>query len=104
MLVYYNQITEGKPARVSMAISRAKQHLFQHQGYVQAYLIIGGVDISGVHLFSVSANGHSQRHQFVSDGSGSYIASSILERDFKTNMTVIYEFILCICYCSHCNL
>ena len=87
-----------------MAITRAKQHLFQHQGYVQAYLIIGGVDISGVHLFSVSANGHSQRHQFISDGSGSYIANSILERDFKTNMTVICEFVLCIYYCSHCNL
>ena len=73
-----------------MAVTLARNHLFLHQGHAQAHLIIGGVDVSGVHLFSVHASGVAQRQQFISDGSGSYIANPILERDFKANMTVIY--------------
>lgn len=82
-----HELNTGSKARVAMALRRMKQHLFQHMGHIAAYLVIGGVDLDGAHLFSLSANGTSQRRQFVSDGSGSYIANSVLERDFKVDMT-----------------
>ena len=42
-----------KPPRVVTAMTLAKTHLFKYQGYVGAYLLIGGVDYTGGQLFSV---------------------------------------------------
>src|SRR5438105_13688453 len=76
-----------KKARVIMAMKVAKQHLFNHQGYIGAYLLLGGVDPTGPHLYDLSANGTSMARQFAADGSGSYAAISVLERGFKQGMT-----------------
>ncbi|VDM97606.1 unnamed protein product [Thelazia callipaeda] len=82
------ELNSGKKARVVTALRRAKQHLFSHMGYIGAYLLIGGVDPSGPHLFECSANGYTQSKPYAAEGSGSYAAITVLERDFKTNMTV----------------
>jgi len=81
------EIQTGRKARVISALRRAKQHLFNYQGYVGAYLLIGGVDPTGPHLYECSANGTTMAKPFAAQGSGSYSAISILERDFKTDMT-----------------
>lgn len=73
-------------AQVLNAVAMAKKHLFRYQGHIGAYLIIGGIDINGAHVFTVHAGGSSQRHSFVADGSGSLAAMSILEREFKLDM------------------
>ncbi|KAH7729226.1 CRE-PBS-2 protein [Aphelenchoides avenae] len=80
------ELNTGKKARVVTALKIAKQHLFQYQGYIGAYLLIGGVDETGPHLFEISANGYTQRKPFSSEGSGSYNATTILERDYKFDM------------------
>ncbi|KAL7192636.1 hypothetical protein ACSBR2_024458 [Camellia fascicularis] len=40
----------GQESRVVMALTLLKSHLFSHQGYVQAALVLGGVDVTGPHL------------------------------------------------------
>uniref|UniRef100_A0A914UQ43 Proteasome subunit beta n=1 Tax=Plectus sambesii TaxID=2011161 RepID=A0A914UQ43_9BILA len=81
------ELNTERKARVITAVRRAKQHLFRYQGHVGAYLLIGGVDPTGPHLYEVHAHGSSCTFPFAADGSGSYAAISILERDFKFGMT-----------------
>ncbi|KAK6039225.1 putative multicatalytic endopeptidase [Cooperia oncophora] len=81
------ELNTGRKARVITALRHAKQHLFNYQGYVGAYLLIGGVDPTGPHLYECSANGTTMAKPFAAQGSGSYAAISILERDFKQDMT-----------------
>ena len=88
-------------------------------GYVGVYLLIGGVDHTGAHLYEVHAHGSTVTRPYASDGlvssfflsfhsssamfilssdspnnnnnisgSGSYAAGTVLERDWKPNMTV----------------
>lgn len=47
------ELNTGKKARVVTALRRAKQHLFSYMGHVGAYLLIGGVDPTGPHLYQV---------------------------------------------------
>jgi len=82
------ELNSGRTARVVTAVRMAKQHLFQYQGHVGAYLLIGGVDPTGPHLYDVSASGMSMSLPFACDGSGSYCAIAILERDYKPDMTL----------------
>ena len=83
-----HELNSGKKARVIMAMKVAKQHLFNHQGYIGAYLLVGGVDPTGAYLYDVSANGTSMARQYAADGSGSYAAITVLEREFKAGMSV----------------
>ncbi|CAD5229793.1 unnamed protein product [Bursaphelenchus okinawaensis] len=81
------ELNTGKKARVISALKMAKQHLFKYMGYIGAYLLIGGVDSTGPHLYECSANGTTMAKAFAADGSGSYCAITVLERDFKKDMT-----------------
>ncbi|CAB3407642.1 unnamed protein product [Caenorhabditis bovis] len=81
------ELNTGRKARVISALRQAKQHLFQYQGYIGAYLLIGGVDPTGPHLYMCSANGTTMAFPYTSQGSGSYAAITILERDYKPDMT-----------------
>ncbi len=53
-----------------------------------AWVLIGGVDGKGIHLFSVDPAGGSIEDNFVSVGSGSSIAYGVLEEAYKENLTV----------------
>ncbi|TKR80754.1 hypothetical protein L596_014772 [Steinernema carpocapsae] len=81
------ELNTGKKARVITAVRMAKQHLYRYMGYIGAYLLIGGVDPTGSYLYEMSAHGVSMAKPFASEGSGSYAAISILERDFKFAQT-----------------
>lgn len=65
-----------------------KQYLFQYQGHVGAYLVIGGVDQTGSHLFTVAAHGSTDKLPYVTMGSGSMAAMAVFESSFKEHMTV----------------
>lgn len=77
--------TKRQP-RVITALTMTKQYLFKYQGYVGAYLIIAGTDPTGLHLFTVSAHGSTDKLPFVTMGSGSLAAMSVLETRYKPNM------------------
>uniref|UniRef100_A0A0R3S5T6 proteasome endopeptidase complex n=1 Tax=Elaeophora elaphi TaxID=1147741 RepID=A0A0R3S5T6_9BILA len=82
------ELNTGKKARVVTALRRAKQHLFSYMGHVGAYLLIGGVDPTGPHFDGIVLRFlFSFLLPFASEGSGSYAATTVLERDFKTGMT-----------------
>jgi len=81
------ELNTGKKAQVITAVRQAKQHLYRYMGYIGAYLLIGGVDSTGPHIYDVSAEGTTMAKSYAADGSGSYAAISVLERDFKFGMT-----------------
>ncbi|KAI9668717.1 MAG: proteasome core particle subunit beta 2 [Trizodia sp. TS-e1964] len=78
--------TERK-ARVVTVMTLLKQHLFRHQGYIGAYLVVAGVDPTGVGLFTVHAHGSTDKLPYVTMGSGSMAAMSVFESTWKPNMT-----------------
>jgi len=83
----YDELKTGRSsARVQMAVSIASRHLHKYQGYIGAVLLIGGVDVTGVHLYSCSPHGSVFKLLFEANGSGGYAAMSVLERDFKVDM------------------
>ena len=52
-----------------------------------AWMIVGGVDPTGPHVYSIDAGGGSLEDRFVSVGSGSVIAYGLLEENFKSDMS-----------------
>lgn len=64
-----------------------KQHLFRHQGYIGAYLVVAGCDPTGTHLFTVHAHGSTDKLPYVTMGSGSLAAMSVFETQWKAKLT-----------------
>jgi len=64
-----------------------KQHLFRYQGYIGAYLVIAGVDPTGVGLYTVHAHGSTAKLPYVTMGSGSLAAMSVFETEWKPSLT-----------------
>lgn len=75
-------------SRVVTAMTLLKRMLFQYQGHVSAALVLGGVDITGPHLYTVYPHGSTDKLPFVTMGSGSLAAMSVFEHGYKDDMTV----------------
>ena len=52
--------------------------LFSYQGHIGAYLVLGGVDSSGPHLFTVHAHGSTDKLPYVTMGKDSIIIIIII--------------------------
>lgn len=73
--------------RVVTAMTMLKQYLFNYQGYVEAALILGGIDpVQGPSLYTIYPHGSVDKLPFVSMGSGSLAAISVLESAWKEGM------------------
>lgn len=81
-----HRLETGAEPRVITALTRLKQRLFQHQGHVSAALVLGGIDVTGAHLYTVYPHGSTDRLPFATMGSGSLAAMSIFEQGYKDNM------------------
>lgn len=77
----------GRAPRVVAALTHLKHHLYKYQGYIGAHLILAGVDCTGAHLYSVHAHGSTDVGPYMSLGSGSLAALSVLETQWRENMT-----------------
>lgn len=64
-----------------------KQYLFRYQGHIGAYLVVAGVDPTGVSLFTVHAHGSTDKLPYVTMGSGSLAAMSVFESQWKQDLT-----------------
>lgn len=64
-----------------------KQHLFRYQGHIGAYLVVAGVDPTGVGLFTVHAHGSTDKLPYVTMGSGSLAAMAVFESQWKAKLT-----------------
>ena len=62
--------------------------VFCLQGYVGAYLILGGVDKFGYHIYTINAHGSTFKLPYTAMGSGSLAAMSVIEMNWKPDMEV----------------
>ncbi|XP_072492199.1 proteasome subunit beta type-10 [Notamacropus eugenii] len=81
-------LSTGRKPRVATVSRMLRQMLFRYQGHIGASLIVGGVDITGPHLYSVHPHGSYSHLLFTAMGSGQGPAISVLEDRFKPNMTL----------------
>lgn len=80
--------TNRKFVPVRASVQFAKQYLFRYHGKMKSYLIFGGIDNEGPHIYSVYAHGSTDRVPFATLGSGSLAAMSIFESRWKPNMNM----------------
>jgi len=77
----------GTEVKVICAVKRLQQFLFKYQGHIGCYLIIGGYDdLNGPQLYHMYARGSATPLPFVTMGSGSLAAMSVLEGGWKPDM------------------
>jgi len=76
----------GRATRVTTANRMLKQYLYRYQGYVSAALVLGGVDCTGPHLYSIHPHGSTDKLPYVTMGSGSLAAMATFEARYVPNM------------------
>lgn len=68
------------------------------KGYVEAALILGGVDKHGSHIYTIHPHGSTDRLPYTTMGSGSLAAMTVFESRWKPNMKVrklvVFKYIL----------
>jgi len=74
--------------RVCTVVRRLSTMLFRYQGYVGCALVLGGVDVKGPHLYQIYPHGSTDSLPFTTMGSGSLCAMSVLESEYKSDMTI----------------
>lgn len=78
--------TRSEP-RVITALTRLKQRLFQYQGHISAALVLGGVDSTGSHLYTVYPHGSTDRLPYATMGSGSLAAMAVFESHYRDGLS-----------------
>ncbi|KAK4942907.1 proteasome core particle subunit beta 2 [Elasticomyces elasticus] len=82
-----HSLSTGRTPRVVTVMTMLKQHLFRYQGHIGAYLVVAGVDPTGVGLFTVHAHGSTDKLPYVTMGSGSLAAMAVFESTWKAHCT-----------------
>ncbi|GAA5922610.1 hypothetical protein JCM1841_006751 [Sporobolomyces salmonicolor] len=82
-----HELSTGRPPLVATAMTMLKQYLFQHQGQVGAALVLGGIDPTGPHLYTVAPHGSTDKLPYVTMGSGSLAAMAVFESSWQPNMS-----------------
>ncbi|XP_063288432.1 proteasome subunit beta type-7 [Pelobates fuscus] len=81
-----HSLSTGRLPRVATANRMLKQMLFRYQGYIGAALVLGGVDCTGPHLYSIYPHGSTDKLPYVTMGSGSLAAMAVFEDRYKPDM------------------
>jgi len=81
-----HRLNTGRQVRVVAANRLVKQMLFRYQGHIGTYLIMGGVDVTGPHLYEIAAHGSTSKVPYCTMGSGTLAAMSVLESRWQPNM------------------
>jgi len=80
------RLNVGREIPVKAANRLLKQFLFRYQGHVGAALIVGGVDKTGPHVYSIYPHGSTDKLPYTTMGSGSLAAISVFESGWKLDM------------------
>lgn len=83
-----HRLNTGRTPHVCTANRMLKQMLFRYQGYISAALVLGGVDPTGAHLYTVHPHGSTDSLPYVTMGSGSLAAMAVFESRYKPDMQV----------------
>ncbi|KAM3595805.1 uncharacterized protein V6R79_003102 [Siganus canaliculatus] len=81
-------LNSGRNPRVIMAVNILQDMLYRYRGNIGANLILGGVDCTGNHLYTVDPFGSVDQVPYLSMGSGDLAALGILEDGFKPGLEV----------------
>uniref|UniRef100_A0A3Q4I5W5 Proteasome subunit beta n=1 Tax=Neolamprologus brichardi TaxID=32507 RepID=A0A3Q4I5W5_NEOBR len=79
-------LNSGRNPRVVMAVNILQDMLYRYHGQIGANLILGGVDCTGNHLYTVGPYGSVDKVPYLSMGSGDLAALGILEDGFKPDL------------------
>lgn len=79
-------LNSGRNPRVIMAVNILQDMLYRYHGQIGANLILGGVDCTGNHLYTVGPYGSVNKVPYLSMGSGDLAALAILEDGFKPDL------------------
>ncbi|XP_068158519.1 proteasome subunit beta type-7 [Drosophila tropicalis] len=82
-----HRLNTNRQVRVVAANVMLKQMLFRYQGHISAALVLGGVDKTGPHLYSIHPHGSSDKLPYATMGSGSLAAMSVFESRWKPDMS-----------------
>ncbi|KAG7457606.1 hypothetical protein MATL_G00228870 [Megalops atlanticus] len=77
----------GRNPRLIMACRILQDFLFRHRGQISAMLLLGGVDCTGPHIFTVGPYGSVNKAPFATMGSGDLPALAVFEDRYKPKMT-----------------
>ncbi|XP_036411058.1 proteasome 20S subunit beta 13a [Megalops cyprinoides] len=77
----------GRNPRLIMACRILQDFLYRHRGQISAMLLLGGVDCTGPHIFTVGPYGSVNKAPFETMGSGDLPALAVFEDRYKPNMT-----------------
>lgn len=81
------RLNTGREIHVKTANTLLKRMLFRYQGHVSAALVLGGVDITGPHIYSIHPHGSTDKLPYTTMGSGSLAAMSVFESRWKPEMS-----------------
>lgn len=81
-------LNTGTQVRVCTVVQRLKTMLFKYQGHVGCALVLGGVDVTGPHLYQIYPHGSTDKLPYTTMGSGCLAAMSVLELGYKDGLTV----------------
>jgi len=81
-----HRLYTGRVVPVKTANQMLKQMLFRYQGHIGAALVLGGVDSSGPHLYSIYPHGSTDKLPFTAMGSGTLAAMAVFENGFQENL------------------
>merc|ERR1740127_204048 len=81
------RLATGTQCRVCTVVRRLSSMLFKYQGYIGCALVLGGVDVTGPHLYQIYPHGSTDMLPFTTMGSGSLAAMAVLETEYKDDMT-----------------
>jgi len=81
------KLNTGREVSVKTANRILKQMLFRYQGHIGAALILGGVDSTGPHIYSIHPHGSTDKIPYATMGSGSLAAMAVFEKKWKPDMT-----------------
>ncbi|KAF7652764.1 hypothetical protein LDENG_00092550 [Lucifuga dentata] len=79
-------LNSGRNPRVIMAVNILQDMLYRYHGQIGASLILGGVDCTGNHLYTVGPYGSVNQVPYLAMGSGDLAALGILEDAFKLDL------------------
>lgn len=83
-----HRLATGTQPRVCTVVRRLQSMLFRYQGYIGTALVLGGVDVTGAHLYSIAPHGSTDCLPFTTMGSGSLAAMSVLETEYREDLTI----------------
>lgn len=73
------RLNTGREVHVATANTLLKRMLFRYQGHVSAALVLGGVDNTGPHIYSIHPHGSTDKLPYTTMGSGSLAAMAVFE-------------------------